>query len=219
MGLRLYLLRHGNTFEAGETPVQVGAGTDIELTARGREQASNFAALLKQEQITPTHIYSGHLKRQKQTAEIIAQELKCEDRCSIGLAALNEIDYGSWEGLSVESIQDIAPQQYRDWSEAAVWPGDVFEGTLSRHLAEMKSFLNQLLESYSPNDTVVVVSSNGILRFFRSFDSEDWKGIIARREVEQSKVKTGSYCKVFLSPGPKIRIESWDINPSQLLSV
>ena len=33
--MRLILARHGNTFEAGETPVWVGAREDLPLTARG----------------------------------------------------------------------------------------------------------------------------------------------------------------------------------------
>jgi probable phosphoglycerate mutase len=214
MGPKLYLLRHGNTFEAGETPVQVGSGTDIALTSKGLEQARNFATLLKRENVSPAHIYAGHLKRQTKTAEVIAQELACETRCSFGQAALNEIDYGAWEGLSVDEIAEKYPQKYRDWSEAAVWPREIFGGALEQHLSEMRSFLNYLLASYSSNDSVVVVSSNGILRFFRSFENDKWDGIIARREVEQCKVRTGNYCTASLFAGPEIRVESWNINPS-----
>ncbi len=36
---RLVIVRHGNTFEAGETPRRIGARTDLPLTAAGLEQA------------------------------------------------------------------------------------------------------------------------------------------------------------------------------------
>ena len=36
---RLYIARHGNTFEAGEAPRRVGRRTDLPLTAAGRAQA------------------------------------------------------------------------------------------------------------------------------------------------------------------------------------
>jgi broad specificity phosphatase PhoE len=36
---RIVIVRHGNTFEAGETPRRIGARTDLPLTADGQAQA------------------------------------------------------------------------------------------------------------------------------------------------------------------------------------
>ncbi len=36
---RLVIVRHGNTFEAGEPPRRIGAGTDLPLTESGIDQA------------------------------------------------------------------------------------------------------------------------------------------------------------------------------------
>ena len=37
--IRLILVRHGNTFEAGQKCVKVGSKTDMPLTAQGLRQA------------------------------------------------------------------------------------------------------------------------------------------------------------------------------------
>ncbi len=213
MALSLFLLRHGNTFEAGETPVQVGAQTDIPLTSRGRAQARDVAAFFKQREEIPTHIYSGSLKRQVETAQIIADELSCEERCSHGQAALDEIDYGLWEGLTAESIQEESPEAYRDWTEAAIWPENIFKGTLAEHLNSVKAFLNHLLDTHAPESNILLVSSNGVLRFFRAFEPDIWNAICAQRRVEECKVKTGNYCTAILNAGPEIKVDRWNVRP------
>ncbi|MCL4553141.1 MAG: histidine phosphatase family protein, partial [Candidatus Marsarchaeota archaeon] len=92
--IRLFLLRHGNTFETGQTPVQIGAKTDLPLTNKGREQAAAFAQFMTQLP-TPAAIYAGSLKRQIETAQIVAQALHAETLLHLNEEALTEIDYGA----------------------------------------------------------------------------------------------------------------------------
>ena len=61
--IRLILMRHGNTFEAGQTPVQVGTRTDLPLTAQGLAQAKEMLNYLTAEGISPEAIFAGKLKR------------------------------------------------------------------------------------------------------------------------------------------------------------
>lgn len=58
--IRLILVRHGNTFDAGQTPTQVGARTDLSLTDQGRNQAHYFARYLASEQIQPQAISASY---------------------------------------------------------------------------------------------------------------------------------------------------------------
>ncbi len=43
---KLIIIRHGNTFNPDQTPLRVGAGTDIPLVTSGREQAKNIGLWL-----------------------------------------------------------------------------------------------------------------------------------------------------------------------------
>ena len=127
----LLLARHGNTFESGQTPTQVGAKTDLPLTAQGQKQAEQIAVYLLENRMSPAAIYTGPLKRQKETAEIIANRLKMKILPEI---ALTEIDYGPWEGLTSEEIAARWKREYADWVECGHWPEKIFGGSYDLHL-------------------------------------------------------------------------------------
>ena len=69
----LLLARHGNTFEAGDKVVWVGARTDLPLTAKGREQAAALGEGLRPVKSVIKHIVSGPLNRTREHAAIAAQ--------------------------------------------------------------------------------------------------------------------------------------------------
>jgi probable phosphoglycerate mutase len=71
----LLLARHGNTFEAGEMAIWVGARTDLPLTARGREQAHALAARLQPVKPRIERVIAGPLKRTREHAVIICERL------------------------------------------------------------------------------------------------------------------------------------------------
>ena len=67
----LYVVRHGNTFEAGEAPRRVGARTDLPLTAAGLAQAEALGRHFADAGIRFTAVLSGPLLRTRQTAAAI----------------------------------------------------------------------------------------------------------------------------------------------------
>jgi len=95
--LRLLLVRHGETDWNQQMRFQ--GQTDVELNARGIEQAEAIARRLQQEPLQA--IYSSDLRRAIQTAQVIA---RYHNLCLIPDADLRELSYGVWEGMSREEI-------------------------------------------------------------------------------------------------------------------
>lgn len=210
--IRLFLIRHGNTFEAGQTPTQVGLTSDLPLTEQGRKQARAFAAYLKAEDITPAAIYAGSLKRQTESAQIIARDLHIDSKLHLNYPALNEIDYGAWEGLTAEEITHQWPAEYAGWTEQSLWGEGIFGGSLQEHLKDIRSWLHELRHYYSSGDVIVGITSNGIIRFFNSFDPLHWKKLTEEKRMEDLKVKTGHYCELLLFKDSLIS-SRWNIRP------
>jgi len=205
--IRLILLRHGNTFEDHQTPTQIGARTDLPLTEKGKMQAEQMAHFLKTQGIVPSAIYRGPLKRQAQTAQILGQHFQIADQI---VPTLNEIDYGPWEGLTSEEIRQKWPQPYDSWTTRSVWPHSIFASPLP--LEGIKQWLAHLQKTH-PSETILAVSSNGLIRFFYAFQKEKWDLLAQQSEMEKIKVKTGHFCEVHLTANG-IEIHSWNQNPS-----
>jgi probable phosphoglycerate mutase len=96
--LKLLLVRHGETKWNEERRIQ-GAGSDVELSERGRAQAEQLARALGEEAISA--VYSSPLLRARHTAEAISRchnlEAKLEPR-------LKEVDAGELEARTVASL-------------------------------------------------------------------------------------------------------------------
>lgn len=168
-------MRHGNTFEEGQTPIQIGRRTDLPLTAVGREQAMRMAQHLQKS--PPIAIFSGTLKRQMESALIIAQNFNLPVQQT---EALTEIDYGPWEGLSAEAIAQSWPEEYAAWSQRAEWPSLIFKESFDSRRRRWQTWI-QSLYSHFPHQTVLAVTSQGPLRL-----------------LYPAKVQTGHYCELQL---------------------
>lgn len=205
--IRLILVRHGNTFEAHEKPTQVGSRTDLPLTEKGRSQAEQMALFFESKKIRPAAIYRGPLKRQIETARIIGQFFRTDDQLE---PILSEIDYGPWEGLTSEEIGAKWPQAYADWTEEARWAETVFGG--KPPLKAIELWLIHLRKTYMPGDTVIAISSNGLIRFFYSFLKTEWERLVQNRQMEKLKVKTGHFCDLLLFDD-RLEVNSWNAAP------
>lgn len=204
----IFLYRHGNTFGPGDTVVQVGKKSDLPLTEQGESQAHAFAHFLKKTNVSPAHIFSGNLIRQTRSLEIIASYFPMVISQK-GIPALDEIDYGLWEGKTAEQIQQQWPVEDLAWKQQAKWPSKIFKGNDQAIIEQISQFLQQLSANKGPK---IVVSSNGIIRYFLWF-SQKWQPMIDSKTVEQHKVKTGHFCRIVLKDN-EIEILDWNIKPS-----
>lgn len=165
--MHLLLVRHGNTFEANQTPVQVGRAEDIPLVEKGRHQATELGQVLKPIAGQIKGITAAGLKRTTEHARILRAEMGWD-----GVIAsddrLAEIDYGSWGGKSTPQLEaEYGKAVVEAWGNSGVWPENC---DWSPSLETIKSGIADLSEDFAaclqPSEASILVSSNGVLRFF-----------------------------------------------------
>jgi probable phosphoglycerate mutase len=115
MNLTLYLLRHGQT-ELSREDNFCGSGLDPELTPDGLKMAEAFADAYRD--TSWQAIYSSSLRRAVATAQPLAAELSVQPRVRVDL---NEIAYGSWEGLSKATVEQKHHDEYISWLADPAW--------------------------------------------------------------------------------------------------
>lgn len=202
----LMLVRHGNTFGPNDKVVWAGARTDLPLTQTGRQQAEHLGKFWEPTLFRPDRIMAGPLLRTRQHAAIIAglinhppQDIEISD-------ALREIDYGTWEALSTEEIYALGGQaELAAWDAHADWPQSP-DWSPARAVIDEKigNLLNRLANDTSTN-RAILVTSNGILRFFAGF-------LTNPPLPGELKVRTGHYCQLVYKSGRWSQF-GWDIPP------
>lgn len=133
-----YFLRHGET----ETNARqlVAGSIDTDLTALGREQALEAAALLAKAPITA--VYSSPLRRARDTALPVAERLKLP---VVVIAGLAERTWGALEGQPRASrIRGVMP--------AGAETGTAFRARIFEALAQIDS------------DVPLIVAHSGVFR-------------------------------------------------------
>ncbi|MDD2942741.1 MAG: histidine phosphatase family protein [bacterium] len=205
---KLFLVRHGNTFSAGETPLYVGARSDLPLTEEGHKQGQRVGEVLSREKFSGTEIYSGPLKRQLETAAEINKQFAGALEI-VTASELVEIDYGLWEGLSEEEIKSSWATEYEQWTKKSLWPAKIFATLEPEQQMRIQSFLARIAVETTD---AIVVTSNGVLRIIYSMLSPNWNELQSRGETSKAKVRTGAYCLLEYD-GKKWMIRSWNERP------
>ena len=109
-GVTLYFCRHGET-EANVQKRFQGRTVDTPLTAEGREQARTIADILltAASNIQALAYVSSPLRRACTTMEVILQELGLPKDGYHTDARLQEIDLGTWDGLTDAQASALDP--------------------------------------------------------------------------------------------------------------
>jgi 2,3-bisphosphoglycerate-dependent phosphoglycerate mutase len=202
---RLIIARHGNTFNAGETPRRVGGRTDLPLVASGREQARNIGHWLKTNALLPEVTYCSDLLRTRETAELAIKETGYAQPI-YPLSIFNEIDYGPDENKEeADVIARIGAQAIEDWDKQAVVP-DGWAFNPQKTIADWQNFANHIVAD--DQDIVFVVTSNGIARF-APYITGDFDAFAARHSI---KISTGAICLLEHSDG-QWHVRHWNMKP------
>ena len=184
---RIVIIRHGNTFDPGETVRRVGRGTDLPLSVSGRAQADALGRALAGE---VRAVLSSPLRRTRETASVFGLPVATDDR-------LLEIDYGPDEGQpEAEVVARLGGDVIAAWDRDAVVP----QGWLVDPDTIRADWLALLGEA---RDGTAIVTSNGVARFL--LDVAEHGGV-------PRKLRTGSYGVVEGEPGAW-RIAAWDERP------
>lgn len=218
--MRLLLVRHGNTFEAGETPVRVGANEDLPLTAGGEDQAHALAAKLKEAAIRPGLFICGPLKRTRRHAEIVMAGLAAPGVAEID-PRLTEIDYGPWGGMSdgdiVARFGPAAARELEAWETESRWPAETARWmpgaeTVTRNLHDLSA---ELAGRLGADETALVCSSNGILRYFLELTPE---GLAGHQAAGKAKMATGAAALLDVTDGIA-RVLFWNVKAGMRLPI
>lgn len=211
--MRLILCRHGNTFGPGDKVVRAGSAEDFPLVEKGLNQAEDVAQFIEKRNWAISGLYCSPLKRTQKTAEIVANKLNLSIAPTID-EKLNELNYGAWGGLTDAEIGESCNQEELDaWNQHSVWPVEAgFQPEEQTVRAEVSEFAQQLTLNHDDNESVLVVSSNGRLRYFlQLIDGE----LDKRFRSGEFKVKTGHVC-VFEYHQESWNLISWNESPVKL---
>src|SRR5262245_19245731 len=104
MSARVFIVRHGNTFDKGDVVLRVGGRTDLPLSVSGRAQVEKLAQHFAGEGIRFASARSGPLKRTRETAAAILAARAAAPQLTTDLF-LREIDYGPDEGRPETDVE------------------------------------------------------------------------------------------------------------------
>ncbi len=230
MATKLIVVRHGNTFEKGESVRRVGAGTDISLTAEGMRQAERVGAYFSTHGLMPAAIFAAPLKRTIQTATEIRQKLGADIPVREA-EFLKELHFGEDDGLpetevlrrmghrvlgpDVKDAETLAAEGkacLERWSREFIvppgWSVDVEE-----RFRQWREFGTCLLTQYT-DQTVLAVTSNGVARFAWGLTAAADENTAGELPGAGMKMATGAF-SIFTHDGGAWRCEMWDIRPGE----
>jgi Fructose-2,6-bisphosphatase len=155
---RFFLLRHGET-EWNRDGNKYCGRTDVSLSEQGIKQAEAAAKALKHVKFHA--VFSSTLVRASATAAIISKEFGLpviEDQ------RLVEIDFGKWEGKTVQMIEREHKDSWTDWltNPAECFAGETGESA-SQVYNRIQSFFEEVSKTY-PDKNALVVAHNTVNR-------------------------------------------------------
>ncbi|WP_333650932.1 histidine phosphatase family protein [Lacrimispora sp.] len=159
--MKIYLIRHGQTDWNIQGKIQ---GThDIPLNDTGRRQAGQLAEGMDSRLVS--HIFSSPLSRAMETAKEISKRQGVE----IGLLPqLKEVEFGKWEGLTWEEIQERYPKEFAHWQinpAVAAPPGGE---TRAEIISRCKWSINEILRVTGGREDAAVVSHGATVAYLVS---------------------------------------------------
>ena len=210
MVTRIIIARHGNTFTKDQTPLRVGAGTDLPLVET--ERGTNIGKYLKMRTLIPVAVFAAPLKRTTETARLAIAALD-KDIPLISDARFTEIDYGpDEEKTEDEVIARIGQEALDAWNANAIVPNG-WNVSVDGIIQAWKDFAHEVEQNYR-DKTVLVVSSNGIIRF-APYLTGNFEEFCNQFNI---KVGTGSVCILEKEDGDKVwTVKEWGTKPKDKL--
>ena len=150
---RLVLVRHGES-DANSKERLVGSG-DPALSAEGREQMQRARMRLMGQVIDL--VVASPARRAWQSVQVLTGGARARLE-----ADLREIDFGRWEGRTLEELESADPVAFRQWRDGAPefeYPNGELRASFRARVARG---LERLLGS--PATSALVVSHKGVIR-------------------------------------------------------
>jgi len=194
---RIFIIRHGNTFESSAQACRIGAGTDIALVESGRAQADRLGVWFAAQSLPIRRLHSSPLLRAEETATRIAAATG--HPVDGPLPWLNEIDHGPDEGRpEAQVLARLGAQALAAWDEQGIAPKDWTVDAQSR-IAAWKSWFAQGGEGAD-----LLVTSNGAARFAL---------IALGLPLASLKLRTGAFGELIIDERGAAQLIRWDERP------
>jgi broad specificity phosphatase PhoE len=153
---RLYLVRHGEVEERYHKIF--GGRIDMDLSDRGRQQASQLAGYLRRHPVQA--VYASPMKRVQQT---FAPYVELGGTAPRLMGDLREVDFGDWTGLGWHEVRERFGMSAFDWLEHLeagqipnAEPPDAYR-------ARVQPCLRHILGEH-PGEHVAVFCHGGVIR-------------------------------------------------------
>lgn len=188
-----FIMRHAESVFNTKGVLNVDQTVENGLTEKGKEQISALVNDLKQRKIDV--IYHSPLQRTRETAELVAKELGLSQDCVLADNRLSEMNFGEFEGKSVEAYHSFFGDEYLtkrpDGGES--W------GDAKRRVGE---FLYEL-DSNQQGKKVLIISHNGPLQMLQSVaDGDDAKETLLHIKDSSYDVKNAEWRVLSFVPMP-----------------
>lgn len=201
---RIYILRHGNTFDKGDVVTRVGGRTDLPLSTSGLVQAEALSKHFAELGVSFDRAFCSPLKRTKQTAQIALSTQNEEVELKV-LPFLVEIDYGPDENKPEDEVRArIGEDALKAWEEHGTPPRG-WHIDPPAVIGRWEEFFAKAAKAYT-DETVLVVTSNGIARFAL-------KALEDRGAGADLKLKTAAYGVFDVTEDGTVSMVSWNVRP------
>lgn len=162
MATTLYLIRHGET--KGSEERRYKGTIDVPLSENGKRQIMNSAEFIERTLNSAgarmNAVYSSNLVRASKSAEIIAEHLGLSPKLD---ADLRERDFGLWEGMSFEEIDEQFPDDFRAWAKNPLRFSPMGGESTLEVKERVMGALKRILDRHA-GETVAVVGHGGVNR-------------------------------------------------------
>jgi probable phosphoglycerate mutase len=198
METRLFIVRHGNTFDKGDVVTRVGGRTDLPLSLSGREQVATLARHFAGTPFATAR--SGPLKRTRETAAAILSAQLTPPELLTDLF-LREIDYGPDENRPEEEVvARIGKAAMESWERDGIVPPG-WRADTAAIIGNWQELFHDLREAPGNH---LVVTSNGVARFALS---------AANAQRPDAKLATAAWGVIVVEAGGA-RVEAWNLRAS-----
>jgi len=156
LACRIYLVRHGET--AWNAQLKFQGHADIALSPKGLVQAEKLSRRLAKCEIAA--VYASDLTRAYETARILARPHHLD---VIPCCAFREINFGLWEGLTIEEIKKEYRELLRQWwhgpLETRVPQGETLDEVVNR----VNRLVKEIVVKHATQQ-IIIVSHGGPIR-------------------------------------------------------
>ncbi|KAM3099158.1 histidine phosphatase family protein [Phormidesmis sp. 146-35] len=156
MSLKIYFLRHGQTPFSREN--SYCGGLDPDLTPEGVQMAEAFGQAYRS--LPWKAIFVSPMKRTIATAKPLCDAIGMEMQLRDGL---KEIQYGKWEGETVETVKETFTDDYLAWLTEPAWNPPT-AGETAVQVANRSSTVITEIQRQCGSGNVLVVSHKATIR-------------------------------------------------------